>query len=215
MGRKKSDAPKEPKAKKPRKPRKARATPPTQTIGSNSMDPQRRELFLSDKNRFAALLEAKQKAAGELTKFKKTIKEDGFTVRQIELALMLETPEGEASVRLEMQQMLLAAQYIGAPIGKQLDLLLEPDRTPAVDMAADEGQRDAMESKPFQPGYAEGTPQRESYTKAFYAEQERQIKAGIKPTEPTVDERAETLQGVREENTAAQDLESAPAAGSA
>jgi hypothetical protein len=176
------------------------APPPVTTAGGNTMDPEKRELFLADKRKYAELKEKAGKAASALRAHGKTIKADGFTVRQIQLAIQLDSPEGEAEFKALIANDLLAAQYAGAPIGSQLQLFLEPDRTPAVDMAADEGTKDAMEHKVAKPGYDPSTPQHKSYLEAYHAEQERQIKAGIKPTE----DRTEIMQASRERNAEAE-----------
>ncbi len=168
-------APKEPKT------RKANAAPRTDVAGSNTVDPDKRALFLKDKSEYAKAKERLGKAQAAVRLIGKTIKSDGFSMRQIKLAIQLESPEGEADFRALVANDLLAAQYAGAPIGSQLSLFLEPDRTPAVDMAADEGQRDAMENKVAKPGYDPSTPQHRTYMEAYHAEQARQVKSGIKP----------------------------------
>ena len=109
----------------------------------------------------------------------KTIKADGFSMRQIKLSIQLETPEGEADFKASVANDLLAAQYVGATIGSQLSMFMEPDRTPAVDIAADEGQKDAIEHKPAKPKYDPSTPQHKAYMTAYADEQGRQLKAGI------------------------------------
>jgi hypothetical protein len=53
------------------------------------------------------------------------------------------------------------------------------DRTPAVDIAADEGTKDAMEHKVAKPKYDPSTPQHAAYLTAYHDEQARQLKAGI------------------------------------
>lgn len=179
MARPKKEAapkpPKEPKQRKPRGPKPA----PTVVAGSNTLDPDKRALFLKDKAEYAKLKERANKASQALRAHGKIIKSDGFTLRQIKLAVQLDTPEGEAEFKSLVANDLLAAQYAGAPIGSQLTLFLEPDRTPAVDMAADEGTKDAMEGKSAKPGYDPSTPQHKSYLDAYHAEQKRMVKTGI------------------------------------
>lgn len=166
---------KEPKA--PKEPKAAKAA-----AGSNTIDPEKRALFLADKDAYAKAVDKQKKATAAVRNAAKTIKADGFTLRQVKLAIQLETPEGEADFKSLIANDLLAAQYAGAAIGSQLSMFLEPDRTPAVDVAADEGQKDAIEHKPAKPGYDPSTPQHKSYMDAYHAEQGRQIKGGIKPT---------------------------------
>lgn len=187
-------APKEPKQRKPRGAKPAVAT----TSGSNSMDPDTRALFLKDKSDYAAALGKLSKAQSAVRLIGKTIKSDGFTMRQIKLATQLETPEGEAEFRSLIANDLLAAQYAGASVGSQLQLFLEPDRTPAVDMAADEGTKDSMEGKTAKPGYDPSTPQYTSYLNAYHAETARRVAGGITSDVKPNPSRAEILQTVKD-----------------
>jgi len=171
-----------------KKPSVAKKTEPkkkdknTATAGSNTIDPEKRAIFLSDKDRYAKAIERQKKTTADVRNAAKAIKADGFTLRQVKLAIQLESPEGEAEFRSLIANDLLAAQYAGAQIGSQLQLFLEDkDRTPSADMAADEGTRDAMQNKPAKPGYDPSTPQHASYMAAYGDEQGRQVKGGIKP----------------------------------
>lgn len=175
---------KKPKLDKPTKPAKEPNVPKGAkiTAGSNTLDPEKRALFLKDKADYAKAIERANKATAAVRLIGKTIKADGFSMRQIRLAIQLESPEGEAEFRSLIANDLLAAQYAGAQIGSQLQLFLEDkDRTPSADMAADEGTRDAMQNKPAKPGYDPSTPQHASYMAAYGDEQGRQVKGGIKP----------------------------------
>ena len=173
--------PRNPKAKSEPKPRKVRGEKPSPATGpgANTMDPDMRALFLQNKANYAKAIEKLGKAQSAVRALGKTIKADGFTLRQIKLAIQLESPEGEAEFKSLIANDLLAAQYAGAPIGAQLQMFLEPDRTPAVDTAADEGQRDAMQNKVAKPSYDPSTPQHAAYMDSYHAEQARQIKGGI------------------------------------
>lgn len=173
--------PKLPKAEKaPKEPKAPKVAPVT--AGSNSTDPEKRALFIADKEKYAKAWERQKKATADVRNIAKTIKADGFTLRQIKLAIQLETPEGEAEFRSLVANDLLAAQYAGAQIGSQLQLFLEDvDRTPAADSAYDEGARDAASDKPAKPGYAPDTTQAMRYLEGFHDETARRTKAGIKP----------------------------------
>src|ERR1700691_5425908 len=119
--------------KKPRKARAPKSEVPTGP-GTNTLDPDQRALFLKNKSDYAVAMTKLGKAQQAVRALGKTIKSDGFTIRQIKLAIQLETPEGEAEFRSLVANDLLAAQYAGAQIGSQLQLFLEDkDRTPAVD----------------------------------------------------------------------------------
>ena len=172
--------------KKPTIPKKSKAKEPKEAGSkSNSVDPEKRALFLADKESYAKAAEKLKKAQAAVRTLGNTIKADGFSMRQIKLSIQLETPEGEADFKASVANDLLAAQYVGAAIGSQLAMFIDSvDRTPAVDIAADEGTKDAMEHRVARPKYDPSTPQSKAYLDAYHAEQGRQVKAGItKPSE--------------------------------
>jgi hypothetical protein len=171
---------KKPKLPKPAKEPKA-AKAAKITAGSNTMDAEQRAIFLSDKDKYASAVERQKKAAKAVSEIKKTIKEDGFTIRQIEVAIKLETPEGEAEFRSLMANDLLAAQYAGAAIGSQLQLFLDDkDRTPLADRAFEDGVQAAMAGKQAKPPYDPSTEAFSRFLDGFHSVTENMVKAGIK-----------------------------------
>lgn len=164
---------------KPRKPRGENPAP-TSVAGSNALDPDKRALFLVNKDAYAKAKDKLAKAQSAIRLIGKTIKADGFSLRQIQLAIQLETPEGEAEFRSLVANDLLAAQYAGAQIGSQLQLFLEDkDRTPSVDRAYDEGVKDCIEGKTAKPEYAPDTPLAMRYMEGYHDETARRVKGGI------------------------------------
>lgn len=162
-------------AKAPKPPKEAKAT-----AGSNTLDPDKRALFLKDKDDYAKAKERLGKDQAVVRLIGKTIKSDGFSMRQIRLAIQLESPEGEAEFRSLIANDLLAAQYQGAAIGSQLQLFLEDkDRTPSVDLAYDEGVRDCIAGKTAKPGFAPDTAQAARYLEGYHDETARRVKGGI------------------------------------
>jgi hypothetical protein len=107
------------------------------------------------------------------------VKEAGYSLQQIKISLLLQTPEGEAEFKAEMANRMLAAAYSDAAIGEQLSLFLEGDRTPAVDRAYKEGQTMAMKNEAAVPPYDPSTEQHKAFMQGYHDEQERQVKAGI------------------------------------
>lgn len=176
----KTDAKKEPKAAKV-------------VAGSNSADPEMRALFLADKERYAKASERQKKATADVRNIAKQIKADGFTLRQVKLAIQLDTPEGEADFKSLIANDLLAAQYVGAAIGSQLQLFLEPDRTPAVDSAYADGQKASMEGKSAKPPYDPSTPQAMRWLEGFNDDTARRVKSGIKPLAEDAPPRAQDM----------------------
>ena len=195
------------KPKTDKKPRKAKVPKGdvVTTAGANTMDQDARALFLRDKSDYAAAMTKLGKAQAAVRLIGKTIKSDGFTIRQVKLAIQLETPEGEAEFRSLVANDLLAAQYAGAQIGSQLQLFLEDkDRTPGVDIAYDMGVTDSIGGVTCKPPFDPSSPQYNKYLEGYNAETERRIKAGIKSDVKPNPTRAETLAAARDKNAQAE-----------
>ena len=155
------------------------ATPAKGKKGNNLIDPESRKLFLVHFEAYIGVAKRVTDAQNARRKLEKTIKSDGFKMSQIKDAILLSTPEGEAQLKQEMANRLLAAQYVGADIGEQLSLFMDEPRVPATDRAAKEGQADAAQNKAARPKYDPSTEQYRAYMAAYGEEQGRQVKAGI------------------------------------
>jgi hypothetical protein len=147
-------------------------------IGDNSKRPELtpdelRALALQHKGHYERALKKKKDADAAFKLVCKTAKADGVTVTQIKTMIALDSPEGEARERAAIASTLLAAQWMGSPLGTQLALFDEPDRTPSVDRAFDEGKKDSMESKPAKPAYAPDLPQYKAYMDGYAEDQDR------------------------------------------
>lgn len=113
------------------------------------------------------------------------IKTRGFTVKQMKIADMLNgTAKDSEKVKTEVKERLQVAQWIGHPMGAQLDLFAQPDRTPSVDQAYDNGKMAAMEGKVATPPHDASSPQYQSWLSGYHDEQARRVREGIKPLEP-------------------------------
>lgn len=172
---------------KPRKNKAKRAASPEKGHNSDGAlelsEAQRQDLFLSHKN---ALITVKGKlatAVANVRNIKKKIKADGYTVRQVEAAILMETEEGEAKVRAETADILQAARWVGVAWGETLDMFNQPDRVPATDKAFDQGKRDSMENKPRKAQHAPESPQAASYY-AGYDKHQGELHKGFKTSKP-------------------------------
>lgn len=146
----------------------------------NIVDPALKKTFIEMRDHFQTLNDRANGAAAKRRQYLKEVKEAGYSLQQIKISLLLQTPEGEAEFKAEMANRLLAAAYSDADIGEQLSLFLDGDRTPAVDRAYKEGQTRAMENKTLETTkYSPGTDQYNAFCDGYHAEQERQVKAGI------------------------------------
>ena len=168
-------------AKEPKAPKAEKPKPKIVNMGDNSVDPDTRALFLSDKEKWKRLDDAVKKATGARRAHEKAVKGDGFLLTQIKFVVACEAEGGEEEERSKIANNLLAARYCGLSLGTQMELFLEPDRTPAIDRAYDEGAQASMESKTANPPYDPSTPQYQEWLRGFNDDTERRISAGIKP----------------------------------
>lgn len=168
--------------KSPRKSKnsdKPAAAPARAKKGANLVDPDTQRLFLVHIDAYAKAKKRKDDAGNAMRTLEKTIKGDGFTLAQIKDAILMSTPEGEAQVKKEIADRLLAAQYIAADIGEQLGLFMDLPRVPGVDRAGKEGQMDASAGKAAHPKYDPSTEQYRAYMAAYADEQSRMVLKGI------------------------------------
>jgi hypothetical protein len=164
---------------------KATATP----RGVNpEFDHEERALFLQHLPTIKRLRAASESAIGSLRAAYRIAKAEGaFTKRDFDVAIAVETAENEAKERAKIARALKIAKMCGSSLGNQLDMFLEPDRTPAVDRAYDEGERDALQNIPARPSYDPSTPQYARYLEGFHAVSERRIKEGMGTLHPEVE----------------------------
>src|SRR5882672_9403017 len=113
---------------------------PEPSKAHNMIDLSLKEAFLPHVSAFERATAKVKAAAKTMAEVKKAAKTDGFTVPQIKFAIQCQTPEGEAIAKGLIASNLLAAAYVGADVGTQFTLFLEPDRTPITDRAYREGQ---------------------------------------------------------------------------
>lgn len=173
-------APKATKGKKAPKPAKvAAAEPENVEDGPALTDMELQDLFLADKNALISGKEKLDKAVAAIRNIKKRIKSNGFTVKMVEAAILMETEEGEEKIRTETAQLLQAAKWVGVPWGSQIDMFQEPDRTPAVDKSFDAGKRASMEDKPRKAPHAQESPQARAWY-AGYDEHQAELHKGFK-----------------------------------
>lgn len=124
-------------------------------------------------------------ANAELRNLYKKAKGDGFDKADFDLAIAIDTAEKEAKAKAKIARQLQIAKYCGKALGAQLDLFLEPDRTPASENAYEEGKIASMKSEPARPGYDPSTEQHREYMRGYHDAQAVMIKGGIKPLDDT------------------------------
>lgn len=177
-----------PKTTKATKPKAAAtgAEQPAPKIFNTAMDEEQRALFIGETGHLKKIKELRARlntANANLRAGYKSAKAHGFDKQDFDYAIQLETVELEAKTRARIARNLVIAKYVGSSLGAQLDLFLEPDRTPAVDIAYDEGKAASMRGEPAKPGYDPSTPQHAQYMQGYHDDQGKRVKGGIKPLE--------------------------------
>lgn len=98
---------------------------------------QKQALFFRHVRERKPLMETLNKAVSALRNYDKRVKAEGGSVRKIKYAIQLETPEGEAAMKAQIEEMAEVAVWMGAT---QMEMFGLPDRTPSVDRAHAQGR---------------------------------------------------------------------------
>ena len=173
---------KTPKAAKPKTAKAAKAVKGHNSATLSQRDADAiREGFLVHRRAWVQLT-AKQKALDkQWTDAKAALKADGYKIIQMQIADDLGgSPKQEAKVHAAVRDRLQVAQWVGHPMGAQLDMFSEPDRTPAEDRAYDEGKQASMENKPRKPPYDPSLPQHQKWLEG-YGDHQKHLASGFKP----------------------------------
>lgn len=166
-----------------------KASKPEPVKFNSELDQEEKALFLNHMPKIRAAKEALATANSNLRNlYKKAKAEGGFEKTDFDHAFELETAEKEAKTRAKIARQLKIAKIVGSDLGAQLDMFLEPVRTPAADRAYEEGERRAMEGAQANPSYDPSTEQYRKYMEGFHSVSESRIKDGIKVTDPAVKE---------------------------
>jgi len=182
------------------KPQAEKPAKPVPKIFNND-DPEAKALFLQHLPKIKELKEKLNTANSNLRNAYKSAKAQGaFEKSDFDYAIELETAEKEAKSRAKIARQLTIARYMGSDLGAQLDMFLEPVRTPAVDRAYHEGQTVSMEGGTPRPDYAPETEQYREFMRGYHDDQKR-IASGIKKTDAQIeieaDEAAKTEKKVK------------------
>lgn len=177
-----------PKAAKP--PKAAKATKPGKGHNSERSADAIRAGFIQHRGTWNQLT-AKQKSLDKLwTDAKAALKADGYKVIQMQIADDLGgSLKQEAKVHTAVHDRLQVAQWVGHPMGAQLDMFAEPDRTPAADKAYDEGWLASASNEPAKPHYDPSVPQHARWLEGYNAHQKTLMK-GFKPLGKTDDKKS-------------------------
>lgn len=183
------------------------AAKPQSSANTDDLDREEKALFLHHMPLIKAARDRVGKATADLRNLYKKAKAEGnFTKADFDTAFALETAELEARERAKIARQLKIAKIVGSAMGNQLDLFLEPDRTPIADRAYAEGEKASMENKKAAPPYDPSTEAYRQYMAGFHAHQATLAK-GIKPTNEAVKEdvKATAQQQAKNDQQRAQD----------
>jgi hypothetical protein len=140
-------------------------------IGDNKLtDDELRTLAFQHRDKYAKALAKKKIADADLKDVCKKAKAEmgAGAVEVIKDLIALEDPEGEATMRAELARRADAMRWAGLPLGTQLAMqLAEPDRTPSVDRAFDEGKKMSAEGLPAKPPFDPSTPQYRAFMEGY------------------------------------------------
>lgn len=137
-------------ARKPKaeKPAAALPAPPPRNIGALTPD-ERLALHLQHCRKIRAAIDAKNRAVADMRNFRKVAKSDlgDEGLKEVDTALEMETPAGEAKMRDQFERIKRVAAWHGADIGTQLGLL---DTLPTRDWFED-GKRQGLAGEAYVP----------------------------------------------------------------
>lgn len=138
---------------------------PTHGVGHNAQssdltDDERRALTFQHKRHYEEALATKKAADAALKNVCKKAKAEcgDHAVADIKDLIVMDEPAGELALRAEVERKLRVARWSNAPMGTQFGLF-DPDRTPAVDRAFEEGKKAGMEGKSCAPPHDASVPQ--------------------------------------------------------
>lgn len=102
-------------------------------------------------------------------------------VDDIKDMILLETEEGEAKIKAQIDRRMRIARWMALPLGVQSDFLWQPDRTPLVDRAKAEGFMAGLSGNVnCMPPY-DGEPG-QAWISAWHDGQAKRVRENIKPT---------------------------------
>lgn len=157
-------------------------------IGNPELDQEEKALFLQHLPIIKRLRGLLNTANSNLRlAYKKAKAEAAFTKADFDTAIAVETAENEARERAKIARQLKIAKIMGSSLGAQLDMFLEPDRTPLSDRAFQEGESDAMQNIPARPKYDPSTEAYRQYLDGFHSVSEKRIKEGMGTLHPEVE----------------------------
>jgi hypothetical protein len=164
--------------RRPRKTTSAELAP----VGDNDLsDDQKRGLFLNGVTKLERLVADVGSAVAAVRDQRKKMKADGYNKTEVDYALWLRKKKEPEAIE-EAQARARVARWLAHPVGHQMSIFdeAEPDRTPLVDRAREEGKVAAFENKACKPPYDAATEAGQAWIAGHHEGQEV-IAKGFKP----------------------------------
>lgn len=139
---------------------------------SELTDDEKRALTFQWKRDYSAALDAKKTADAKFKNVCKQAKAElgPQAVNDIKALLLMETPEGEASVKAAIEQQIRVARWAASPIGTQFQFF--ETGGPAVDQAFENGKKAGFDGKDMSPPHDPSVPQYQRWIEGWHAAQE-------------------------------------------
>jgi ribosome modulation factor len=155
-----------------RKKQKADQTNEDGGIGHNSgelTDDQRQALFFQHKRHYENALADKKTTDADFKNVCKRAKAElgPSAVAEIKDAILLDTEEGEAQIKADIERKLRVARWMAVPLGQQADLFGQPDRSDAKERAFAEGKRAGYEGKVCKAPFDPSVPQHDAWIEGW------------------------------------------------
>lgn len=143
-------------------------TAPKQTADSIS-DDQLYSLTEQHRQKYELVLQKKKDANKALIDLGKIIKADlgAKGLQDIKDLIALSTPEGEATMKAEMERQVRVMRWMNIPIGTQGALFADADRTPIAERAYAEGKRQGLAGEKQSNPHAPSTEASREFLRGF------------------------------------------------
>lgn len=162
------------------------------SVGHNSenavpdlTEDQRIALTFLHKKAYAKALNVKKQADADLKNVCKLAKSElgDEAVADIKDMIALETEEGEAKLKAQVERQLRVAKWMGLPFGAQGDIFDKVDRQPATEKAYANGKRDGLAGEPQHNPHDPSVPQHGEYLRGW-SDGQAVLAQGIRPMTP-------------------------------
>jgi len=165
----------------------ASSSKPSTTLEGLS-DDQRYSLVEQHKQKYERLIAAKLAANKAVLDFGKIIKADLGQHGLAEIKAVIEggTTEGEAAIKARIERDARVLRWLGVPIGTQMDIFPDDDRTPLTERAFNEGKRQGLAGESCSNPHHHTTEAHRSHNEGWQEGQKTMATKGFSKLEPEV-----------------------------